>query len=199
MIKGIVKKIINLVRTKKVKKIALRRPVNCSVARSASVSIEKRFLFNIPWNDRNKSCLGNLIIGQNAKLIIGDVKIYTGSSLSVDGKFTMRSGYINSNCKIFCREEITIGENVVIAPEVIIRDSDQHIVIDENGMEKPKTSSIHIGNHVWIGTRAMILKGVHIGDNAIIAAGAVVTRDVPNNCLVAGVPAKIIKTDISWK
>ena len=58
---------------------------------------------------------------------------------------------------------------------------------------------MNIGNHVWIGAKAMIMKGVNIGDGAIIAAGAVVTKDVPARCLVAGVPAKVIKTDIEWK
>ena len=61
------------------------------------------------------------------------------------------------------------------------------------------SAPIHIGNHVWVGVRAIILKGVTIGDGAIIAAGSVVTRDVPANTLVGGVPAKIIKDNISWE
>ena len=87
-----------------------------------------------------------------------------------------------------------IGENVAIAPEVIIRDSDDHQIVGSK-----KTSPINIGNHVWIGTRAMILKGVSIGDNSVIAAGSIVTHDVPSNCLVAGVPAIIKKEKISWE
>ena len=54
-------------------------------------------------------------------------------------------------------------------------------------------SAIHIGKKVWIGSHATILPGVTIGDNAIVAAGAVVTKDVPANTVVGGVPAKIIK------
>ena len=57
-------------------------------------------------------------------------------------------------------------------------------------------SPIIIGNNVWIGTEARICKGVTIGDNAIIAANAVVTKDVPANAIAAGNPAKIVKTDI---
>ena len=52
---------------------------------------------------------------------------------------------------------------------------------------------IKIGNRVWIGIAATVMPGVTVGDNSIIAAGAVVTKDVPTNCIVAGVPAKIIK------
>jgi acetyltransferase-like isoleucine patch superfamily enzyme len=54
------------------------------------------------------------------------------------------------------------------------------------------------GNHVWIGMRAMILKGVTIGDGAVVAAGAVVTRDVPARALVGGVPARVLRNDVEW-
>ena len=56
-----------------------------------------------------------------------------------------------------------------------------------------------IGNKVWIATEAMILPGITIGDGAIVAAGAVVTKDVPARCMVAGVPAKVMKENVDWK
>ena len=76
-----------------------------------------------------------------------------------------------------------------------MRDSDDHTI---NGSSKPMTQSIVIGDHVWIGMNVTILKGVRVGNGAIIAAGAVVTKDVPENALVGGVPAKVIKTGVSW-
>lgn len=78
----------------------------------------------------------------------------------------------------------------------MIRDSDNHDIL-RNGYVKSKP--IKIGNHVWIGLRAIILKGVTIGNDSIIGAGAVVTKDVPPNCLVVGTPAKIIRRNINWK
>jgi acetyltransferase-like isoleucine patch superfamily enzyme len=79
---------------------------------------------------------------------------------------------------------------------VTIRDSDNHLITSNPDFQK--TMPIKIGNHVWIGLNAVILKGVTVGDGAIIAAGAVVTRDVPERCLVGGVPAKIIKENVKW-
>ena len=77
---------------------------------------------------------------------------------------------------------------------MIIRDNDSHQILGSNG-----TQPITIGNHVWIGTRAMILKGVTIGDGSVIAAGSIVTHDVPPNSLVAGVPAVVKKQNIIWQ
>lgn len=64
---------------------------------------------------------------------------------------------------------------------------------------KPYTVPVTIGNHVWIGCKSIILKGVNIGDGAIIAAGSVVTKDVPPFSLVAGSPAKLIKENVKWE
>lgn len=58
---------------------------------------------------------------------------------------------------------------------------------------------VKIGNKVWIATNALILPGVSIGDGAIVAAGAVVTKDVPAKCMVAGVPARVVKENVEWK
>jgi acetyltransferase-like isoleucine patch superfamily enzyme len=79
---------------------------------------------------------------------------------------------------------------VAIGPDVFIRDSDSHLI---SGSDRSATEPIRIGDRVWIGARAVILKGVTIGDGAIVAAGAVVTRDVEAGTLVAGVPAKYVR------
>lgn len=73
-------------------------------------------------------------------------------------------------------------------------DSDAHELNGERN-----TKPIHIGNHVWIGTRVTILSGVNVGNGAVIAAGALVTKDVPAGALVGGIPAKIIKEKVEWQ
>lgn len=74
-------------------------------------------------------------------------------------------------------------------------DSDIHTVV-RDGFKA--TKPVDIGRNVWIGNRATILKGVKVGNGAVVAAGAVVTHNVPDKCLVAGVPAHIIRENVAW-
>ncbi len=93
-------------------------------------------------------------------------------------------------------ESVRIGNNVLIASNVLITDSD-HIVepggvpVTRNG--KLKTSPVEIGAGCWIGQNSVILKGVKIGENCIVGANSVVTHDVPKRTVVAGNPARVIK------
>ena len=106
------------------------------------------------------------------------------------------SAVFNSDVKIRCKKKITIGHHVLISHDVTLMDTDSHY-IEQEGFEV--TKPIKIGDHVWIGTKATILKGVTIGNGAIVAAGALVTRDVPPHALVAGVPARVIKENVRWR
>jgi acetyltransferase-like isoleucine patch superfamily enzyme len=95
-----------------------------------------------------------------------------------------------------CYKHVKIGKGTTIGWDVEILDCYFHHLLQDNfEMCKP----IEIGSHVWIGSRATILKGVKIGSGSVVAYGAVVTNNVPENTLVAGVPAKIIKHNVQWK
>jgi len=130
-------------------------------------------------------------------LDVENFTLYTGFNLTVNpgAKLFLGSGYANGNFKLDCFKEIRIGHDVAISHNVIIRDSDNHKITGQEEVASP----IIIGNHVWIGMNAIILKGVAIGDGAVVAAGSVVTKSVPARTLVGGVPAKIIRQDIDWK
>lgn len=157
------------------------------------------FHFNCSWLKADP-LHSILAIRENASLTVrSNFKIYTGSEIYVnkDASLVLGSGYINNHTTIHCFERIEIGEEVAIADHVTIRDSDSHLF---NG--KPvhlMAQPIVIGDHVWVGTGAIILKGVTIGTGAVIAAGAVVTKNIPAACLAAGAPAKVIQKDIRWE
>lgn len=99
---------------------------------------------------------------------------------------------MNHNCSITCAEEITIGDACNIANNVVIVDHDHRLgkYGVEDGLE---STPVHIGKNVWIGANAVILRGVSIGDGAIVAAGAVVNHDIPAHEIWGGIPAKKIK------
>ena len=95
--------------------------------------------------------------------------------------------------------DISVGKLCMFSYDIIVRNTDSHRVIqlsDDVIVNKPK--DILLGNHVWIGQGATLLKGIQIGDNSIIAAKSVVTKDCPCNAITAGNPAKIVKTGITW-
>lgn len=96
---------------------------------------------------------------------------------------------INQNCWVDARGGLTIGSNVSISPAVWLMSVSQ----DTDSQEVPeKVAPIHIEDHVWIGSRAMVLPGVTIGKGAVVAAGAVVSSDVPPYAIVGGIPARVI-------
>ena len=100
--------------------------------------------------------------------------------------------FINSGCCFRDQGGIEIGDDVLIGQQVVIATLNHDMAPNKRGNMSP--APVKIGNKVWIGAHVTILPGVTIGDGAVIGAGAVVTKDVPEKAVVAGVPAKIIKT-----
>lgn len=101
--------------------------------------------------------------------------------------------YAGYNCTILDMAEVRIGHNCMIGPNVGIYTAG-HAIEPKDRYKSGFAIPIIIGNDVWIGGSCVILPGVTIGDNSIVAAGSVVTKDVPANTIVAGNPAKPIKT-----
>jgi len=105
------------------------------------------------------------------------------------------SVHFNNDCWINGGGGLEIGNNVIFGPRVIVHSSN-HNFDDMNKLIMHQGSShkkVTIGNNIWVGASSIILPGVTISDGAIIGAGAVVTKDVPSNVVVGGVPAKILK------
>lgn len=106
-----------------------------------------------------------------------------GSSVSIDNSF------IGRNCVIVAKESISISQGCLLAEMVVIRDQDHGI----GSRDQFKTAPIHIGKNVWIASKATILKGVSIGDHAVVAASAVVNSHIPSHEVWGGIPAQCLK------
>jgi acetyltransferase-like isoleucine patch superfamily enzyme len=110
------------------------------------------------------------------------------------GKHTKigKNVFINFDCVFLDLGGITIEDNVLIAPKVSLLTEGHPTSIEDRHSLIPKP--IHIKKNAWIGANATILSGVTIGKNSVVSAGAVVSKDVPDNTIVGGIPAKFLKT-----
>ncbi|MGC3978997.1 MAG: DapH/DapD/GlmU-related protein [Paludibacteraceae bacterium] len=148
----------------------------------AQLSISKgEILINASWTKgRQRRNTSELILCENSKLIInGNFALYQGASVYVGKDATLHikgNSFLNTNTVLNCFNYVEIGEGTMISDDVRIQDSDNHNII-VNGITKESTKPIIIGDKVWIGKNALILKGVTIGDGAIVAAGAVVVKE----------------------
>ena len=148
-----------------------------------------------------------LVIGSHLKLFLGDnvsigrttigtSKIFDDPVLRIGNNTGIGYGTVISVAK-----EISIGDNCMISGNCLLMDNDDHPVDPEKRrlrfpVEKEDVKPIRIGNNVWLGAYVTVLKGVTIGDNAIISTHSVITRDVLPNCIYAGNPARPTLRDI---
>lgn len=106
-----------------------------------------------------------------------------------------------NGARIVCdNSSVIVGEDCLFSDEIIIQSADQHGIVDLNTSKiiNNEKTSIRIGNHVWLGRRCNVLHGADIGCGSIVGFGTLVTREIPNNSLVVGVPGVVKKTDITW-
>jgi acetyltransferase-like isoleucine patch superfamily enzyme len=95
--------------------------------------------------------------------------------------------------------KIIIGKDCMFSGEIKFRTGDSHSIIDlETKKRTNMAQNIEVSNHVWIGTRSIILKGVNIGSNSIIGTNSIVTKNIPDHSVAVGIPAKVIKSNIDW-
>ena len=138
----------------------------------------------------------NVSIGQCVTLIgerAAPVKIGVWGRELDTGRITIGDYVLVSpGTRISASDEITIGDSVMIANGAYITDCDWHGIYDRTARDE-RVAPVHIGDNAWIGDHATVLKGVTVGRNSVVAARAVVTRDVPDNVVVAGNPAQVVK------
>ena len=183
------------------KRMTFYKPISLYISKTAKVSVKDSFDFNLQLNEirqRKNKLPGSFYLDDDAELSVDSFSCYAGSRVTVHkgAKLILHGGYMNLESVIECYNRIEIGSGCNISERVIIRDSNNHHIIrDGYAVSEP----IRIGDHVWIGMSAVILSGVTIGEGAVIAAGAVVNKDVPAHALVGGNPARVLKENIEWK
>lgn len=125
-----------------------------------------------------------------------------GKNLVIHSRFNFDNGknihvgdnfLANYNLTVLDVGEVSIGDNVWIGPNTDIYTVNHPMTAVDRRQHLARVEPVTIGNDVWICGKVTITPGVTIGDNAVVAAGAVVTKDVPSNSLVAGVPARVVK------
>ena len=119
------------------------------------------------------------------------------SVLHVEGDFSIGDSYVNSHARIVCADEIRIGDGVAIAWNVQLLDDDRHD-LSVDGEPTERSAPIHIEDDVWIGHDVSIHKGVTVREGSVVASNSVVTSDVPQNSLVAGTPAEVVRENVTW-
>jgi len=126
-----------------------------------------------------------LLLGNNMKLHIGD-----NSSFSHDDELLVQEDGV----------KIKIGDDCMFSHHINVRTSDAHPIYDiQTGERSNKAKDVIIGNHVWITAHCIIQKGCQIGSGSIIATHSVVTKSIPDNCVAAGIPAKVVKENVRWE
>ena len=130
----------------------------------------------------------------------GVVSLQRGTRIVVDGgELSIGHGTnVNGSARILVRSGIRIGAWCTLSWDCQILDNDFH-TMTVDGQKRPSTAPVTLGDRVWVGTNALILKGVTVGEGAVIAAGAVVTKDVPPYAVVAGSPAKVVGRCDEWE
>jgi acetyltransferase-like isoleucine patch superfamily enzyme len=129
----------------------------------------------------------------------GHIRLHVPSSGST---FEMGedSTVIGMRCAMHETARMIIGRDCMFAAEIWISASDMHSLIDlESGRRINPAADVVIGDHVWLCVRVCILKGTTVGSGSTIAAGAIVTGAIPENCVAAGVPARVIRRGVTWE
>ncbi|MEI6854341.1 MAG: hypothetical protein WCL06_15950, partial [Bacteroidota bacterium] len=163
----------------------------------------------------NNCQLENLLIsitGDNHHLLIGDNVIIRKGCIRFEdsqSEIVISKNTTIESALLSCTEsgkKILIGEDCMLSDKIQIRTGDSHSIFslvdtNKNGQQKLVINgarNISIGNHVWISSSVIILKGVQIGDNSVIGVGTIVTKNVPENCVFVGTPGKVVKKNTNW-
>lgn len=175
-------------------KIIITSPISTGMIRIGAHGLGTQdLLYSRTMLDLNGTLIikGKTNIGRGCKISIGrNAILEIGKNLTITG-----------DTSIICHKEISFGDNCLLSWHILIMDTDFHKILNENEEIINENKPIRIGNHIWIGCRNTILKGVSLPDNSIISANSTITKSfMENNCIIGGhgKDAHIIKRGVNW-
>ena len=173
------------------------------LARDAKITVEKGGRLEIGvWISYKQKTVLDIYPGGELRAN-GLVQINAGTKVVIGDNALLSIGngsYINEHSRVQCKKRIEIGEDCAVAWGTNLLDTDEHHIFALGRIENSSfCAPLSIGNHVWVGCNSILLKGVTIGADCVVAAGSVVTKSFGPHTLIAGNPAKAIRTEVAWK
>lgn len=133
---------------------------------------------------------GRCSLGHGSKISVGD-----GALLTIGRNFV-----ITAESALVCKKEITIGDDTLFSWDILVMDTDFHPIIDERGARINPDAEVIIGDRVWVGCRALILKGAVIPSGCVVAAGATIAREFTGeNTILGGSPTREMREGVRWE
>ncbi len=180
--------------------------IECSMLKKSAIKcIGKNNSISIKSGTRLINCRIH-IEGDNNRVVIGNYAYLNGVEIWIEDSNNIVT--IGTHCSfqgnvhLACIEgtAIEIGEDCMFSANITLRTGDSHSITDLEGNRINPSNNISVGNHVWVGNSVIITKGVIIRDKSVVGTGSVVTRKFDDgNIVIAGNPARVVKSDISWE
>lgn len=145
------------------------------------------------------------ISGNNNEVALKANSYVSGAELWIEDSNCLLSigerTFVGHHSHLACTEDgskLIVGDDGMISSYVQIRTGDSHSIVDFEGNRINPAESVEIGNHCWIGEGAKVMKGVKLEGGNVVSTGAIVTKSFGKNVLLGGIPAKVIKENVSW-
>lgn len=145
------------------------------------------------------------ITGNNNELVLRANSYISGAELFVENNQCVltigQRTFVGHHTHFACTEDgskLIVGDDGMISSYVQIRTGDSHSILDMDGKRINPAQSVNIGNHCWLGEGSKVMKGVTLDGDDIVSTGAIVTKCFGRNVLLGGIPAKIIKENVTW-
>lgn len=159
--------------------------------------IENKYLHDtvIRFIGNNNICI--IKSCSHPKSFFGEIQCGHGCSVTIGKDVSVQARVFITTAE---QSQVVVGDDCMLSCEIQIRAEDSHAIYDVvTGERVNESKDIIIEDHVWLGYRCTVLQGTHIREGSVVGFGSIVKGNFPNNCAIAGVPAKVVKKNIAWE